>query len=168
MKKKPVVVSPKRDGCLVELKLKLPSRLKKCGKLSRGGLSKPADILASSTIYQGIQNNNSIQFNQQDSQFKSNEYQHDYNFCASSFIPCWIHALDSAAYLSIVALSFNNSLILCLEGTCLPFSTPSLCAIRSSQAFKCGNSSISTPAHPAAATHPQCEISAIDACPPTR
>lgn len=89
-------------------------------------------------------------------------------FLASSFIPCCTHFLDSAACLSVASRSFSISLMRCRSGTCRPFSTAGLAIILSSHSFKCGNSSSSTPAHPAAVTHPQCAISAIVHLLPTR
>lgn len=103
-------------------------------------------------------------------------------FWASDFIPCWIHALpdkkgygqsDSqmqalihivilcAAWRSIAALSAKSSFILYGSGTFAPFWTAGRAHMRSSHALRLGNSLMSTPAQPAAATQPQCAMSAF-------
>lgn len=76
-------------------------------------------------------------------------------FCASSFIPACTHLRLAAACSSIFALSFMSSLIVCGSGTWRPFSTAGRCNIRSSQALRAGNCSMSIPAQPAEATQPK-------------
>jgi hypothetical protein len=75
-------------------------------------------------------------------------------FAASSFIPFCTHALLFAACSSIFALSLSNSLMVWGSGTWRPFSTAGRAVMRSSQAFRVGNSSISMPAQPALAIQP--------------
>jgi hypothetical protein len=106
-------------------------------------------------------------------------------FSASSFMPAWTHALFSAsmassavwpdeqifcgeqdvpACFSIFSLSLRRSLIPWRSGTCLPFSTPGLSAIRSSQALSAGKSLISMPAQPAEAIQPPAMAVSISRC----
>lgn len=72
---------------------------------------------------------------------------------ASAFIPCCTQARLFSACSFIFAGSLANSFIRCGSGTCRPFSTPGRCNMRSSHAFRAGNSSMLTPDQKAPVTH---------------
>ncbi len=67
------------------------------------------------------------------------------HLAASAFIPCCTQARLFSACSFIFAGSLLNSFMRCGSGTCRPFSTPGRCNMRSSHAFRAGNSSMLTP-----------------------